>query len=709
MEAARTDSTGLVPVPERSTQFFRESSRIGIEGSQLMNVARDVHIHQQPTAVVHRPPAETITTTGDTQYTPSGCYCNQMLFQGRGFPLYVPAPRGNLPAEYARQGVSIGDVGRVTPEGVFDFFFNIYLPADHPINDNDVPDNFTPLTGYDSKSVLPLDYLPEDFVSTPDSVRRMDLPSQQEFEDFLLEGSGSRGAVLAMPFGSRVEKLGNSLEQMVEYARANAESWYQHSNGTRGRRLSNGSLYLITGWEKARAWGMASFQNAAAQSPFRLAFQPVFDSNTGAYKYRWTASGPARTRTSGQIPADDAPLNQTVFIHGFSISLGTGIWGKLFKGVDISELVDSRAAQANQDYIPFGSQGFSFSWAFGFLAGGGSSGGKPHGREDPASTDAVKISDIAPVQNFVHPSAVINNYMLQKFPDAAVVMSHDNDWRDILRVDNTDQDPVSLLKSACEGFSLEEWNGLITIRRSRDKSEEDVAMVSPSEDIRGVESSSGAENDMDYQEDTQPELACICWPRGPCLCGGLRHSITLTLELHEDSQLEDLPFEMTAPTGAEGLYKAATADNSEDMDMEVAPPDLLPRSGDAPLACLFCRDRKIACGPPIGGASQVGCNQCQRRGLKCEYPMESLRGMRKKRKEQEKIPASVACLPWYDFPQITDVLVSAEQNVAELVESIAMEPVHVTVARDLGLAAPATMILQSRKLTMDWILTRHPM
>ncbi|KAJ7614037.1 hypothetical protein FB45DRAFT_260927 [Roridomyces roridus] len=432
MEAARTDSAGLVPAPERSTQFFRESSRIGIQGSQLMNVARDVHIHQQPTAVVHSPSAGTPTTTANTQYTPGGCYCDQLLFQGRGFPLYVPAPRNNLPPEYARHGVSIGDVGRVTPEGVFDFFFNIYLPADHPINDNDVPDNFSPLTLYDSKSVLSLDYLPEDFVSTPDSVRKLDLPPKQEFEEFFFDGNGSQGAILAIPFGSHAEKL-DSLEQMLEYARTNAESWYKYVNGARGRRLSNGSLYLITGWEKARAWGMASFQNAAAQPPFRLAFQPVFDGNTSTYKYRRTASGPARTRTSGQIPAEDVALNQTVFIHGFSISLGTGIWGKLFKGVEISQIVDFRVGQTNRDYVPYGSQGSTLSWTFGFLSGGGTTGGKQYGREDPASTDAVKISDFTPAQNFFHPSKVINNYMLQKFPDAAVVMSHDDDWRDILR------------------------------------------------------------------------------------------------------------------------------------------------------------------------------------------------------------------------------------------------------------------------------------
>jgi len=50
-----------------------------------------------------------------------------------------------------------------------------------------------------------------------------------------------------------------------------------------------------------------------------------------------------------------------------------------------------------------------------------------------------------------------------------------------------------------------------------------------------------------------------------------------------------------------------------------------------PLACLFCRGRKIACGPPLPGSLHKTCNQCQRRSLRCEYPSESRRGMRKKK------------------------------------------------------------------------------
>ncbi|KJA19953.1 hypothetical protein HYPSUDRAFT_204200 [Hypholoma sublateritium FD-334 SS-4] len=50
-----------------------------------------------------------------------------------------------------------------------------------------------------------------------------------------------------------------------------------------------------------------------------------------------------------------------------------------------------------------------------------------------------------------------------------------------------------------------------------------------------------------------------------------------------------------------------------------------------PLACLFCRGRKIACGSPLPGSPDKTCNQCQRRSLQCEYPSESRRGMRKKK------------------------------------------------------------------------------
>ncbi|CDO77719.1 hypothetical protein BN946_scf184969.g70 [Trametes cinnabarina] len=47
------------------------------------------------------------------------------------------------------------------------------------------------------------------------------------------------------------------------------------------------------------------------------------------------------------------------------------------------------------------------------------------------------------------------------------------------------------------------------------------------------------------------------------------------------------------------------------------------------MACLFCRERKIACGPPPPGGPRR-CNQCTRRDLVCEYPKESRRGQHKR-------------------------------------------------------------------------------
>ncbi|KAJ7603733.1 hypothetical protein FB45DRAFT_701851, partial [Roridomyces roridus] len=180
----------------------------------------------------------------------------------RGMPLYLPGPGENLPQEYQRHGVSIGDVGSLTPHGDFDFFFNIYLPADDPVNAIGTPENFFPLTPrYASADTRLRKYSAEDYVSTPPSVVKLDTRPPPIFA---FDCCGPQGAVLTIPLGSRVEELAN-LENMLRFARENAESWYQYANGARGRRLTNGSLYLVTGWEKALVWGRASFQDLSAQ------------------------------------------------------------------------------------------------------------------------------------------------------------------------------------------------------------------------------------------------------------------------------------------------------------------------------------------------------------------------------------------------------------------------------------------------------------
>ncbi|KAJ6500265.1 hypothetical protein DFH09DRAFT_945021, partial [Mycena vulgaris] len=341
-------------------------------------------------------------------YSDSGSYCSQLLRRGRGFPLYVPGPQRNLPREYQRQGVTIGDVGRVTPEGIFDFFFNIYLDRDDPINVENVPEDFYPLKRYVPRDVIYLDFESGSHVSTP-SVQKQDLESSSTYVDrgcsdtclpassgsefsgvdFMFNCNAPQGAVLALPHGSQLEKLEN-MEHMRRYAAKNAESWYKYVNGDRGRGLANGALYLVTGFEKSQSWGMAVFQEVTAQTAFRLSLNTSLSD-----RYRWRASGPATTKTSRSLPIIDDPVNQTLFIHGLSISLGNGVWGRLFTGVEVRQIVDSELGRSSNEFVPYASQGFLFSWSLGFFGGSGTQGGKRCAgpEEDP---DGVMVSDFPP-------------------------------------------------------------------------------------------------------------------------------------------------------------------------------------------------------------------------------------------------------------------------------------------------------------------------
>jgi len=69
-------------------------------------------------------------------------YYDQLLAKGRGSPLWIPGPSRTLPTEYRRSGVRIGDVGIIYRSGKFNFLFNIFLSANHPINRGRVPETF---------------------------------------------------------------------------------------------------------------------------------------------------------------------------------------------------------------------------------------------------------------------------------------------------------------------------------------------------------------------------------------------------------------------------------------------------------------------------------------------------------------------------------------------------------------------------------------
>lgn len=72
-------------------------------------------------------------------------YQRHLELKGYGFPLWIPSANQNLPIEYRRTGVRIGDVGIITPNGGFSFLFNICLPHDDPVNQQ-LPEHFSPIS-----------------------------------------------------------------------------------------------------------------------------------------------------------------------------------------------------------------------------------------------------------------------------------------------------------------------------------------------------------------------------------------------------------------------------------------------------------------------------------------------------------------------------------------------------------------------------------
>ncbi|KAF7336935.1 Non-specific serine/threonine protein kinase [Mycena venus] len=440
-----------------ASNMFQNATRFGIQRSQFVNVQGNMNI--QPTvpnlataAMVLSGPQMVVPNTPSPPaavYSESGNYSSQLLRQGRGFPLYVPGPQTNLSAEYRRRGVSIGDVGRVTPEGIFDFFFNIYLPAGHPINAN-IPEDFVPLSSYDAIDVVHHDFDPGDHVSSP-SVNAIhgDLTEQVPYipakinvfipsllhrfpgGEFIFNCAGPNGAVLALPHGAHLEKLEN-LENIRRYAAKHAESWYKYVNETRGRGLANGSLYLVTGWEKAKTWGMGTFHDVSLQTEFQLSFRPTRDAANG-HRYRWQGTH-FRHKHADSPPADGGPLNQTTFIHAFAISVCEGIWGKLFGRVEICQPVDSATFErSGRSFIPYGSQPSSFGWSLFF--GGSSNGGGNQGTGRALGLGNGIVTDAFPIPQIFHPSRIIHERILRDAPEAKVVITHDDDWRDVFRDD----------------------------------------------------------------------------------------------------------------------------------------------------------------------------------------------------------------------------------------------------------------------------------
>ncbi|KAJ3514680.1 hypothetical protein NLJ89_g2235 [Agrocybe chaxingu] len=192
-------------------------------------------------------------------------FSRPQLGSGNGFAPFKP--HGFEKSEWhLKVGAGIGDVG-LNELGTFTFFFNIFYPKDDPIQTSHIPRNFTPIEP--SLSEWEVKTIPDHF--PPDS------EGQIKFLTLAREA-----AVMILPSGATREDLVDTF-RLYEYVKSHATDWYQHRNLYSGLGTAlpdppgmNGTLYLITGSDKAKSWANAALpQNASMEDlPMLFSYDP---------------------------------------------------------------------------------------------------------------------------------------------------------------------------------------------------------------------------------------------------------------------------------------------------------------------------------------------------------------------------------------------------------------------------------------------------
>ncbi|KAF9526462.1 hypothetical protein CPB83DRAFT_462872 [Crepidotus variabilis] len=369
-----------------------------------------------------------------------------MLHGGRGFPLWFPSPSLNLSKEYRLKGFSIGDVGYFTPEGGFEFLFNILRAAKHPINGSasDVPEGFIPHSPLNARDIRKnWDFESGAYMCGP-SVQA----SRVESAGLTFRSTSSEGAILTMPKGACKTEL-NSTSSFQRYVSQHAESWYKFAHGPCGRNVANGELRLVYGCDKSIAWGMAAFSNTTNAE---LKFSKSQHRSDGESSYSWEHSEIAEAARVGPGGHDNKDVgrlgnparNQCLFLRSMTVTLATHIWEGLGLGIRAEPMFQESTLSLSDQSLwsmdPATILGTEY--VFRLLSGVNA---VLHAAEASGSSEvAVPVNKVRmqdgrkPFLNDVslmvvsHPSSIINKLLFRLYPTATMAITTDAAWQAIL-------------------------------------------------------------------------------------------------------------------------------------------------------------------------------------------------------------------------------------------------------------------------------------
>ncbi|KAF9554341.1 hypothetical protein CPC08DRAFT_712973 [Agrocybe pediades] len=426
--------------------------------------------------------ANTALTDCEASRTSFETYYLNLSTKGRGSPLWIPGPNQRLSIEYRRSGVRSGDVGIITSQGSFDFLFNIFLPRDHPINSKGVPEGFVPIDPEELDLREHSAFSKDSFLASNSIIRNN---CNRNSSELCFEASASEGAVLAMPEGSVSQDVGN-IARLQKYAKQHAESWYKHIICQRGRTLKNGSVRLVTGYDNASAWGMAAFANSFEQGgPQDLRFAASGSSKAGDL-YFWDYSGVAETKAGpgerevealrNMVPDPEGTQyqNQSLFIRTLNITFQDRVWQQLKIGCDYEDSDEDE--NGSSDSGSFSSRDSSFSGVFNPPSsssrsqpnekkGANSSAGKSLNRA--FAMDAhIDTSGAGGALN-LHPSSIMNDYILRRTPSAKMAITSDEDWMCLIKeTDNILPPADEICDRIRQAFEIRDHEGILTLAKT---------------------------------------------------------------------------------------------------------------------------------------------------------------------------------------------------------------------------------------------------
>ncbi|THU95228.1 hypothetical protein K435DRAFT_756043 [Dendrothele bispora CBS 962.96] len=443
-------------------------------------------------------------------------YFRHLSSHGHGYALLNPEPNRigtEAESELERlyeEGLRVGDVGTISDSGDFVTLFNIFQPIGAPVNRvYGIPDGFQPLNFnrnllFSTKAM----YHPPNTRVCSEKAHEVKLDA--DGTAFALGASGpglgveiqfsrSHGSILSLPEGARRVDY-RRLPSIRDYAAKNAESWYRFLTDEVGMDAYNGSLYVITGYDRASCYENLSFQSSskAASLSARFSFLPIGDIGKLGLSYSSVSSSEHRV---GASSPDHTLNNLSPFIRGFKIMLRTGLT-KLktpIKIVDITRAdpkdvlfqgsLPSRPVSSMQSSISSPSAGPKNESLGRILARINHSNSNPSLDASDMEVDSsssfsergssILDSDSEESVNWpYHPLDVINEHILKMCPDAHVAISHDQDWTSVVHELNDKLlDDSTLIGSITEKYITCCNEGCAYLMKKNDKTSQSLRTI----------------------------------------------------------------------------------------------------------------------------------------------------------------------------------------------------------------------------------------